>query len=72
MKLFWKYGNAVSCSSDGAVEDMPKECAITNEDLLAALKEIGLYIVDVTLGDLKRVYSLALKRVKERKRVSGE
>jgi CBS-domain-containing membrane protein len=50
---------------------MPKECAITNEDLLAALKEIGLYI-DVTLDDLKRIYSLALKHAKERKRVSGE
>ena len=61
----------MSRSSDGTVEDMPKECAITNEDLLAALKEIGLYI-DVTLDDLKRIYSLALKHAKERKRVSGE
>ena len=53
------------------MEDVPKECVITDEDLLAALKEIGLYI-DVTLGDLKRIYSLALKNARERKRVSGE
>ena len=71
MKLFSKHGRTVSPDPEGTMEDVPKECVITDEDLLAALKEIGLYI-DVTLGDLKRIYSLALKNAEERKRASGE
>ncbi len=52
------------------MKDKGEEYVITDEDLRAALKEIGVYI-DVTLDDLKRIYSLALKNAKERKRASG-
>ncbi len=56
--------------AEGAMKDKGEEYVITDEDLRAALKEIGVYI-DVTLDDLKRIYSLALKNAKERKRASG-
>ncbi len=47
-------------------KDTGEGCAITDEDLRAALKEIGIYI-DVTLDDLKTIYSLALKNANMRK-----
>ena len=53
-------------AGDGAMKDRDEECVITDEDLRAALKEIGVYI-DVTLDDLKRIYALALRNAKERK-----
>jgi CBS-domain-containing membrane protein len=53
------------------MENKDEECVITDEDLRAALKEIETYI-DVTLDDLKRIYSLALNNAKERKRLSGK
>ncbi|MBP1695634.1 MAG: rane protein [Deltaproteobacteria bacterium] len=42
-----------------------KECAISDDDLRAALKEMGTY-VDVTEEDLKKIYSIALKHAEER------
>jgi len=38
---------------------------ISNDDLRAALKEMGTY-VDVTEEDLKTIYSIALKHAEER------
>jgi CBS-domain-containing membrane protein len=46
-------------------------CELTDEDLLAALKEFGLYI-DVTIGDLKIIYSLAQEKARQRKREQGK
>jgi len=46
------------------------DCELTDEDLLAALKEFGLYI-DVTIGDLKTIYSLAQQKARQRKREQG-
>jgi len=53
------------------MEDVRAECAIADEDLRVALKEIGAYI-DVTLDDLKRIYALALQHAKARKRASSQ
>ncbi len=41
------------------------ECEISDDDLRAALKEMGGY-VDVTEEDLKRIYSIALRHAEER------
>ena len=46
------------------------DCELTDEDLLAALKEFGLYI-DVTIRDLKTIYSLAQEKARQRKREQG-
>jgi CBS-domain-containing membrane protein len=42
-----------------------KECAISDDDLRAALQEMGTYI-DITEEDLKKIYSIALKHAEER------
>ncbi len=42
------------------------DCELTDEDLRAALKEIGTYI-DVTIGDLKLIYSLAREKARRRR-----
>ena len=42
------------------------DCELTDEDLVAALKEIGQYI-DVTVDDLKLIYSLAKEKARQRK-----
>ena len=42
------------------------DCELTDEDLVAALKEIGTYI-DVTIGDLKLIYSLAREKARQRR-----
>ena len=41
------------------------ECEISDDDLRAALKEMGAY-VDVTEEDLKKIYSIALRHAEER------
>lgn len=47
------------------MNDVFRECAIAEEDLRAALSEIGGY-VDVTIEDLMRVYTLALEHARTR------
>jgi CBS domain-containing membrane protein len=47
------------------MNDVFRECAIAEEDLRAALSEIGGY-VDVTIEDLMRVYVLALEHARAR------
>ena len=47
-----------------------QDCELTDEDLIAALKEIGTYI-DVTIDDLKLIYSLAKEKARQRKRGQG-
>ena len=49
------------------------DCELTDEDLLAALKEIGRHggYIDVTIGDLKTIYSLAQEKARQRKREQG-
>jgi len=47
------------------MNDPFRECAIAEEDLRAALSEIGGY-VDVTIEDLMRVYTLALEHARTR------
>jgi CBS-domain-containing membrane protein len=42
-----------------------KECTLSDEDLRAALKDMGTY-VDVTEEDLKKIYSIALRHAEER------
>jgi len=42
-----------------------KECVISDDDLRAALKDMGTYL-DVTEEDLKNIYSIALKHAEER------
>jgi len=46
------------------------DCELTDEDLMAALKEMGVYI-DVTVRDLKTIYSLAQEKARQRKREQG-
>ncbi len=47
------------------MDTVKKECEISDDDLRAALKEMGTY-VDVTEEDLKKIYSIALKHAGER------
>jgi CBS-domain-containing membrane protein len=48
-------------------------CELTDADLLAALKEMGRHggYVDVTIKDLKTIYSLAQAKARQRKRKQG-
>ena len=46
------------------------DCELTDEDLTAALKEMGVYI-DVTVRDLKTIYSLAQEKARQREREQG-
>ena len=46
------------------------DCELTDEDLMAALKEMGVYI-DVTVRDLKTIYSLAQEKARQREREQG-
>ena len=43
------------------MDTLKEECEISDEDLAGALKEMGTY-VDVTEGDLKKIYSIARER----------
>ncbi len=47
------------------MNDVLRECTITEEDLRTALSEIGVY-VDVTIEDLLRIYTLALEHARVR------
>ena len=47
-------------------ERQSQDCELTEEDLREALEEIGIYI-DVTIGDLKTIYSLATRKARQRK-----
>ncbi len=51
-----------------AAPKVPEECEITDQDLLAALKQMEVYI-DVTVNDLKLIYALALSNAKRRRRL---
>jgi CBS-domain-containing membrane protein len=42
------------------------DCELTDEDLRAALKEIRTYI-DVSIDDLKLIYSLAKEKARQRR-----
>ncbi len=42
-----------------------RDCEVSNEDLRAALREMGSYI-DVTEDDLRKIYLIALKHAQER------
>jgi len=39
------------------------DCELTDEDPMAALKEMGVYL-DVTVRDLKTIYCLAQEKVR--------
>jgi CBS-domain-containing membrane protein len=43
-----------------------QDCELTDEDLRAALKEMRTYI-DITIDDLKTIYSLAREKARQRK-----
>jgi CBS domain-containing membrane protein len=47
------------------MDEMPRNCEISDEDLRAALKEMKTY-VDITEDDLKRIYAIALRHAKQR------
>ena len=47
------------------MDTLKEACEISDEDLAGALKEMGGY-VDVTEGDLKKIYTIALKHARER------
>ena len=47
------------------MDEMPKKCEISDEDLRAALKEMKAY-VDITEDDLKRIYAIALRHAEQR------
>ena len=47
------------------MDEKPRTCEISDEDLRAALKELKAY-VDVTEDDLMRIYSIALKHAEQR------
>ena len=47
-------------------EEDKDNCELTDEDLLSALKEMRTY-VDITIGDLKTIYSLARQKARQRK-----
>ena len=47
------------------MDEEPKKCEISDEDLRAALKEMKSY-VDITEDDLKRIYAIALRHAQQR------
>jgi CBS-domain-containing membrane protein len=47
------------------MDEMPKNCEISDEDLRAARKEMKTY-VDITDDDLKRIYAIALGHAEQR------
>ncbi|MHB9098971.1 MAG: CBS domain-containing protein [Syntrophales bacterium] len=47
------------------MDEMPKNCEISDEDLKAARKEMNAY-VDITDDDLKRIYAIALRYAEQR------
>ncbi len=47
------------------MEEIPKQCEISPEDLRLALQEMNGYI-DVTEDDLKKIYALAVRHARER------
>jgi CBS domain-containing membrane protein len=47
------------------MDEMPRTCEISDEDLRAALKELKAY-VDVTEDDLMRIYAIALRHAEQR------
>jgi CBS domain-containing membrane protein len=47
------------------MDEEPKRCDISDEDLRAALKELKTY-VDITEDDLKRIYTIALRHAEQR------
>jgi CBS-domain-containing membrane protein len=47
------------------MDEMPKQCEISDEDLRAARKEMKAY-VDITDDDLKRIYAIALRHAEQR------
>lgn len=47
------------------MDEMPKSCEISDEDLRAARKEMKTY-VDITDDDLKRIYAIALRHAEQR------
>jgi len=47
------------------MDEMPKQCEISDEDLRAARKEMKTY-VDITDDDLKRIYAIALRHAEQR------
>ena len=47
------------------MDEMPRNCEISDEDLRAALKELKAY-VDITEDDLKKIYAIALRHAEQR------
>ena len=47
------------------MDEKPRTCEISDEDLRAALKELKAY-VDVTEDDLMRIYAIALRHAEQR------
>jgi CBS domain-containing protein len=47
------------------MDDITKNCQISDEDLRAALKEMKTYM-DITEDDLKRIYAIALRHAQQR------
>ncbi len=47
------------------MDEMPRNCEITDKDLRAALKELKAY-VDITEDDLMRIYAIALRHAEQR------
>ena len=47
------------------MDEMPKSCEISAEDLRAARKEMDGYL-DITDDDLKRIYTIALRHAEQR------
>ncbi|OIP91523.1 MAG: hypothetical protein AUK26_06700 [Syntrophaceae bacterium CG2_30_58_14] len=47
------------------MDEMPKHCEFSDEDLGAALKEMKTY-VDITEDDLKKIYAIALRHAAQR------
>lgn len=47
------------------MDNQPKDCEVSDEDLRAALSEIKAY-VDVTEEDLRKIYAIALRHAKDR------
>ncbi len=47
------------------MDETPKKCDISDEDLRAALKEMKTY-VDITEDDLKLIYAIALRHAEQR------
>ncbi len=51
-----------------AAPKVPEECEIMDQDLVAALKQMEVYI-DVNVNDLKLIYALAVSNAKRRRRL---